>query len=211
MSKLRGKRLKQSKKIQQAKDKFFKGLNPDLGKWSAVNVERRAASHHMQDRTQAGRLYSLPLQYGISFPQLQHRLQSLQVDQQPRTDLDREDLSLSLNNGMLPVQEVPTLFFRVSTRAPARHRTLPLPAAAGMKLSSTDMLPCTGQFRAEMHAGCKWRRAELRRLLRQCQRYRFAAQMRGAFHPCCKNGPRAASFPILLRAARREVVEIRQS
>ena len=115
----------------------------------------------------------------ISFPQ--HRLQSLQVDQQPRTDLDRKDLSLSLNNGMLPVQEVPTLFFRVSTRERLSPRALPLPAAAGMKLSSTDMLPCRRQFRVEMHAGCKWRRAELRRLLCQYQRCRFAAQMRGAF------------------------------
>ncbi|CAE7204740.1 unnamed protein product [Symbiodinium sp. CCMP2592] len=35
--------------------------------------------------------------------------------------------------------EVPVMFFRVNCNAPARHKTLPLPAASGMKLAPTDM------------------------------------------------------------------------
>ena len=159
---LRKRRAEVERKRKSARDRFFQNLNPGLNAWSRETVERRAASQHMQDRMEAGQLYSLPV--GVTaLPSLQSRLHAskqIQLSDQPLEDNWADPLSLndsacssapaiSVNlpssaSGQMILREEaadprPTMFFRLSRSAPARARVLNLPAASGMKLQSTDL------------------------------------------------------------------------
>ena len=162
--KARDKRAKHMRRLQKFKDDFFKQLNPEVAAWSPDNIERRAAAQHMQERMEAGRLYSMPPDT-VALPPLQARLQAMQQVVLPTAQLESsQNLSLSVNDSSAlqladvsggsgfnrgfgseeivpapPCPDVPILFFRLNYKAPARHRTLPLPAASGYKLAQTDM------------------------------------------------------------------------
>ena len=162
---LRKRREEHKRKKVAAKEKFFKNLNAGLNDWSVGNVERRAAAQHMQDQMEPGQLYSLPVD-STALPSLQSKLQTpavgaINLPAQPLEGALADDLDLNpgaifrdpaqqvtlqlcqVEGALVPPPEaegnVPIMFVRLSRTAPARSKVVSLPAASGMRLSSTDM------------------------------------------------------------------------